>query len=477
MNDFLLAVISFLIVLGPLILIHEFGHFIAARLAGITVLEFGLGFPPRAVKLFEQGGTIFSLNWLPIGGFVRPLGEDFVKPVGEQATEKERAAFEQYQAELDALGKKHVKTKSVMEATPWQRILFMVAGAVMNFIAAFVILVIVGMVGRPGPAVVVTGAAPKSPAAAQQIQPGDVILSINGKEIKTEKEGRDIVETSKSTPITVTLKRDDQTRAVTLNPTDSRLPAQGVLVVDTAPDSPAATVLESGDIILKANTASDSKNITTVDSLKKYVDEHGGQNVTLTINRKNEEKTVNIVPRANPPANQGALGVSIVQLTYDSAFGLSFADSTGGKIERLPLGEAISAGATQTIDLMSRIVSAPIQIIRGRLSAADARPVSPVGIAQMGGQVLQQSVQAREPFPILNFAAIISIALGITNLLPIPGLDGGRILFVIIELLRGKPMDPEREGMVHLVGLMLLLGLVAIFVVNDILNPIKLPIR
>jgi len=95
MSDFLLAVISFLIVLGPLILIHEFGHFIAARLAGITVLEFGLGFPPRAVKLFEQGGTIFSLNWLPIGGFVRPLGEDFVKPVGDQATEKERAAFAQ----------------------------------------------------------------------------------------------------------------------------------------------------------------------------------------------------------------------------------------------------------------------------------------------------------------------------------------------------------------------------------------------
>jgi len=366
-----------------------------------------------------------------------------------------------------------------MEATPWQRILFMVAGAVMNFIAAFVLLVIVGMVGRPGPAVVVTGAAPKSPAAAQQIQPGDVILAINGKAIKAEKDGRDIVEASKSTPITVTLKRDDQTRDVTLNPTDTRLPAQGVLVVETAPDSPAATVLESGDIILKAKADSDAsaKNITTVESLKTYVDAHGDQNVTLTINRKNEEKTVNIVPRANPPANQGALGVSIVQLTYDSAFGLSFADTTGGAIERLPLGEAISAGAAQTVDLMSRIVSAPIQIIRGRLSAAEARPVSPVGIAQMGGQVLQQSVQAREPFPILNFAAIISIALGITNLLPIPGLDGGRILFVVIALLRGKPMDPEREGMVHLVGLMLLLGLVAIFVVNDILNPIRLPIR
>src|SRR5262245_66460741 len=101
MGDFLMTVISFLIVLGPLVLIHEFGHFIAARMVGITVLEFGIGFPPRAKKLFEQGGTIFTLNWLPIGGFVRPLGEDFVKPVGANATEEQRAAFEKQQAEVD----------------------------------------------------------------------------------------------------------------------------------------------------------------------------------------------------------------------------------------------------------------------------------------------------------------------------------------------------------------------------------------
>src|SRR5437868_15353973 len=100
MSDFLLAVVAFLVVLGPLVFIHELGHFIAARLVGITVLEFGIGFPPRMIKLFEQGGTEFTLNWLPIGGFVRPLGEDMIKPVGEGATEKERQAFEKPQREL-----------------------------------------------------------------------------------------------------------------------------------------------------------------------------------------------------------------------------------------------------------------------------------------------------------------------------------------------------------------------------------------
>jgi RIP metalloprotease RseP len=95
--DFLLAVLSFVIVLTPLILIHEWGHFIACRLTGVTVLEFGLGFPPRAAKLFERNGTEFTLNWLPLGGFVRPLGEDFVRPVGEEATERERQAYRRYQ--------------------------------------------------------------------------------------------------------------------------------------------------------------------------------------------------------------------------------------------------------------------------------------------------------------------------------------------------------------------------------------------
>ncbi len=89
MSELALAIIAFVIVIGPLILIHELGHFIAARLIGVTVLEFGIGFPPRAIKLFEQGGTEFTLNWLPIGGFVRPLGEDFVRPVGDAVTDED----------------------------------------------------------------------------------------------------------------------------------------------------------------------------------------------------------------------------------------------------------------------------------------------------------------------------------------------------------------------------------------------------
>src|SRR5262245_2525979 len=149
LGGFGLAIVAFLIVLGPVVLIHELGHFLALRAIGVTVLEFGLGFPPRALKLFERGGTIYSLNWLPIGGFVRPLGEDFVKQVGDEVIDQDRVAWEKRQDELVEQGKKRVKAKSVGEANPWQRIVFLGAGVVFNLIGAFLIMVLVALIGQP----------------------------------------------------------------------------------------------------------------------------------------------------------------------------------------------------------------------------------------------------------------------------------------------------------------------------------------
>jgi len=149
MPDIVLWIIAFIVVLGPLILIHEFGHFIAAKMIGVTVLEFGIGFPPRALKLFERGGTEFTLNWLPIGGFVRPLGEDFVKPLGDNATEAERIEFEKRIEERTSLEKRKIKTKSLMEAGPWQRIWFMIAGVVFNLITGFLVFTLIGLTGCP----------------------------------------------------------------------------------------------------------------------------------------------------------------------------------------------------------------------------------------------------------------------------------------------------------------------------------------
>jgi len=259
MGDFLLAVVAFLLVLGPLVLIHELGHFIALRLTGVTVLEFGFGFPPRAVKLFEWQGTIFSLNWLPIGGFVRPLGEDFVKPVGEAATEKERAEFEAHQVELEELGKQKVKTKSLLEATPWQRIFFLAAGPFANFLLAIVLLSIAAMTGLPtevGATVLVQATANNSPAQAAKLVPGDVITQVNGQPVTLATDVLTAIDTANASSdktLNLTVKRGDQTMPVALKAASGTFQAfgngvsDGMMVTAVAPGSPSDKVFQVGD--------------------------------------------------------------------------------------------------------------------------------------------------------------------------------------------------------------------------------------
>jgi regulator of sigma E protease len=116
-------------------------------------------------------------------------------------------------------------------------------------------------------------------------------------------------------------------------------------------------------------------------------------------------------------------------------------------------------------------------VISGALKPEDARPVSIVGMSQIGGAVIQESIQQGRVAPILDFIATISVALGFFNLLPIPALDGGRIVFVVIEIVRGRPIAPEREGLVHLIGLALLLSLSVLIILNDVINPITNSIR
>jgi regulator of sigma E protease len=469
MNDFLLTVIGFLIVLGPLILIHELGHFLAARMIGVTVLEFGLGFPPRALRLFEQGGTEFTLNWLPIGGFVRPLGEDFVKPLDEKATEADRAAFERYQEELAALGRKQVKVKSLMEANPWQRMFFMVNGALFNFIGAFLILILAGMLGRPAPGVIVIDPAFGSPADDAELQFRDIITTIDGTPVTQLEEAQTLLsEKGRGESVTLTIVRGSETFDVTLPETQVRFNTAGILIQAVEEGSPAAEVLQADDIVIEI----DGQAVTDVTALREYVDTRRGQTVSLTFLRAGEERTAEIVPRTDPPAGQGPLGVSIVGLTYDVRYGLSLGIGQGADIEYLSFSDSVNQAANTTGSLIGQIVSLPAQLINRTLSPEEGRFVSPVGIAQASGTVLSATLEDRTPFRLLNFLAVISIALGVTNLLPVPGLDGGRILFVIIEIIRGKPIPPELEGRVHLIGLMLLLGLVAVLVVQDVVNPI-----
>ena len=187
------------------------------------------------------------------------------------------------------------------------------------------------------------------------------------------------------------------------------------------------------------------------------------------------EDTV-VIPIAPIEDSDGVvrMGIQIVPIK-PAIIGLTAVNQDAERYTKaLPFGEALEVGWDEFASLHTQLYSFVRDLIRGDISASEARPVSPVGIGQIGGPVLEQSLDENAMYPIVFFAALISVALAVTNLLPIPGLDGGRILFVVIELIRGKPMEPEREGLIHFLGIMLLLGIVAITLINDIVNPIDI---
>lgn len=487
-NDLLSAVIAFILVLIPAVLIHELGHFFAAKAVGITILEFGIGMPPRMVRLFTLKGTDYTLNWLPLGGFVRPLGEDMVRQQGDEATNQDRA---------EALERGIANPMSVNEAPPLGRIFFMAAGALANFALAVVLFFIVALIGIPetiGGRVVVVE--PSASMTAAGILPNDVVEQINGETFANSDAFIDRLYELDGQPVTVSLLRFDpaaisgelqadalpepQPLEITFTPTvDGTAPAveSYPIILDVAADSPADTAgIEPNDWVETFN----GERIRTFAELRELTQQNLGQEVTLTLIRGEERIEASLTPRENPPANQGSMGITSTQepILVDAGSGLLFQEGVPQTvIMPQSFGSAASYSVAQVGEVLSMIARVPAEIIQGTLEPEAARPVSVIGIAQMGGVFLQNTVEENQPTIILNFIAIISIALGLTNLLPLPALDGGRILFVLLEIVRGRPIAPEREGLVHLVGLALLLSLMVVLMLNDLINPITEMIR
>jgi regulator of sigma E protease len=348
---------AFFLVLTPIILVHELGHFFAARWSGIRIDEFGLGFPPRAARLFERGGTLFTLNWIPLGGFVRPAGEDDPTIPGGLAGASKRARF-----------------------------FVLTAGALANFIFAALIFWLAFMIGAPAfdqSRVAIRAVQDNSPAMAAGLEPGDMILQVNGRPV----DGADM------------------------------------LVAE-----------------IHANV---------------------GQPVQLLIDRGGQQLTLTVTPRQ--PGEYGA---------GEGPTGISLTHPPSSERESLGPVPAALASIDTVWSVIYGTLNAPAMLIRGEISPSMARPVSVVGISQIAGQAAETSVTSGNLFPVLFFTGIISVALGFTNLLPLPALDGGRILFVLIEAVRGRRIEPEREGMVHMVGMLFLLGLMVLIIIQDIVNPI-----
>lgn len=485
-NDPLLGIVAFFVVLIPLILIHELGHFLAAKAVGITVLEFGVGFPPRITRLFTWRETEFTLNWIPLGGFVRPLGEDVVKPLDGETVEKDRETASQRLKQSDSRDRSSVgkarPTQSVNEVAPTKRIIFMAAGAFANFLLAFVIFSLIALSGIPEPigsSVEVVDVREDSPLGMAGLQTGDIILDLDGHPFQTADDFlAAYYEKSSASVVTVQRGEIGARQQLTLQPLDSAAKpqvaryAQIAGLVPGAPGDQAG--IQPGDIVIAFN----GETIRGVDQFRELTRQYAGQQITLTLQRGDKQINTQLTPRTDPPEGQGAIGIVIWPVSSDLTTGLIFRD---GFIQEVrvpqPLDKAVEYGLRQVGFVIGTTISIPSQLISGALTPDEARPVSIIGVSQIGGVALEQSIQQGRPEVIFNFIAMISVALGFFNLLPLPALDGGRILFVLIEIIRGRPIAPEREGLVHLVGLALLLSLSVVIILNDVINPITNLIR
>jgi len=337
---------SFVVILVFLMIAHELGHFMTAKAFGVKVEEFGLGLPPR-IWGFQRGETVYSLNWVPFGAFVKLLGE------------------EDPQAPRSLAG----KSRKV-------RFLVLVAGSLMNIVLPILLFSIAFMVPHQAlmENVQIKEVLAGSPAESAGMAVGDTVLQINGQAVNNRNDVGYYLRLNLGSPVTIVLR-----------------------------------------------TAAGA------------------------------EKTVHVVPRWNPPPGQGATGIVI--------------EAAGSRVvsESDPFWVAIPKGAVrcwETLVLFRNTIAIWI------IGTEAPQLTGPVGIAQMTGEVVQAGWG-----PILEFTALISLNLGIVNLLPIPGLDGGRLIFVILEFLRrGKRISAKREGLIHFVGLVGLLLMIAIISYFDIVR-------
>lgn len=353
----ILTIGVFILILGLLVFVHELGHFVASKKSGVKVEEFGFGFPPRIFGV-RRGETIYSINLIPLGGFVKLFGED---------------------------GTNRGDSRSFGAKKIWQRAIILVAGIAMNFVFAAVLLGITHMIGLP---TVVT--------ESMNVNPDRVMVQIT----------------------------------------------------DVAKESPAEVAgIKVGDTIRRFNEI----EIRNVKVFQNLVSENVGKNVKIEIARGGESLVVEMAPRVNPPEGQGAVGVGLVETT----------------IVRYPWYQAVWEGFKSAYYFTIMFVVALFGVVKNLVMGGSVSGdiAGPVGIAVLTNQVTKLGLVY-----IINFAAILSLNLAMINAIPFPALDGGRLLFLGIEKIKGSPVSQKLEQVIHTTGFVLLILLMIAITFRDIRN-------
>ena len=437
-----------ILILGLLVFIHEMGHFLIAKINGVDVLEFSIGFGPRLAS-FKYKGTRYSLKALPFGGSCLMKG---MYPEEDEAYLSEEAGEEISLAEIDEEG-------SFQNASLGRRASIVVAGPIFNFLLAFVAAVIIISSIGYDPALIMT-VREGSAAEAAGLEVGDTVTSYNGKRVVI---GRDISAemTFKELPdgasINMTVQRDGEEIAVsfvpdlietyrfgfTYQPGDDK-----ARVLEVSPGTPFAEAgIEAEDVIVSI----DGTAVTTADSMNAYLEAHplDGSPVSLVIDRGGAS-----LEKTGTPA----------KVTYrDPGF-----DYNIGRTKTTAFGVLRYSFYEVKYWIVTTVRSIGL-LFTGGVSVNDLS--GPVGIVDIVGDTYEESREEGAFMTwlnLLNIMLFLSANLGVMNLLPIPAVDGGRLLFIIIEAVRGKPMNRKVESTVQLVAVMLLLILMVFVMYNDL---------
>lgn len=357
----ILTIFVFIITLGILVFFHELGHFIMAKRAGAKVEEFGFGFPPRIFGV-KRGETIYSINLIPVGGFVNIVGEN---------------------------GEGKDNDRSFASKTIWQRFQILVAGVTANVLLAVILFSMVSFIGFPY--------------------------------LYDEESAKGISD----------LK---------------------ITIMEVMPNSPAEIAgINPGDIILSLKTESSNESIEvkTIGDVKSFIGGNAGKIIVFHIKRGNNILDLKAEARASESGNQGVTGISLGAMSEPVSLGLV---------------ESIKQGVLKTWDVGTFIIITLLVLLKELFTTGGTTEqlAGPIGIAVMVGQATELGLAY-----VLQFMGLLSVNLAIVNALPFPALDGGRILFLLIEKIKGKPVSAETEGKFHFAGMMVLLLLMALVTFKD----------
>lgn len=441
-------ILAIVVSLGVLITFHEFGHFFIARRCGVKVLRFSVGFGKPIFRYVGKTGTEYTLAMIPLGGYVRMLDE------------REGNV-------PDAL-----KPQAFNNKTVWQRFAIVAAGPIANFILAIAIYAVVALMGVQYLAPKVGEIKANSPVSQSQIQSGDELLALNNTPVSSWEDVNLVLADLIGTSGTITVRyqvnqsQEKQEDKITLNrwmagqePSNliqdfGLMPWQPKVVPTIAQVVEDGAAAKAGFKVGDKVVSVDQNPIADWSQFVKRVQNHPGTSMTVTVELDNKRVQLSMIPQSveRGSIDVGYAGLAVVPPKWDP--------SLVREREFGPL-QSLVYGTQQTWKMVSLTVSSIGKMLHGLISIDNLS--GPITIAKVASASADSGLQS-----FLKFMAYLSVSLGVLNLLPIPMLDGGHLVFFGIEAVRRKPVSERIQGLAYRVGASLLFTLMAIAIFNDI---------